>query len=166
MERKVKKNKITVKEYAKRSLLLSLLYLFCLIVWQILVFVQNKKSDNVSPWMLVLLFLIIAVLFLCYFEIRTVTKNGERFLGYKSYILFFIKLLCIPISVLITLAIGLNTDSIIYPILANCSIVIIYSICFVCCIYPYKKYIKQNTGELYISYQIRVKKWYVEGTIE
>lgn len=166
MERIAKKKKITVRKYAKRSLLTSSFYLFCLTVWQILVFVQNKNNDDEVPWMLALFLMIFAIWFLCYFEIRTITNNEERFLGYKSYILFFIKLLFIPITVLITLLIGLKTDRIIYPILANCGIVIIYYICFVSCIYPYKKHIKQNTGELYISYQTRVKKWYVEGTIE
>lgn len=156
---------MTVREYAKRSLVTSTLYLFCLVAWQILVFVQNKKNED-APWMFALFLLIFVLWFLCYFEIRTVTNNQQRFLGYKSYLLFFIKLIFIPITVLTTLAIGLNTDGIIYPIVANIGIAMIYYICFVCCLYPYREYIKQNTGELYISYQIRVKKWYVEGTIE
>lgn len=167
MFKQIKKNKITIREYIKRSLILSSIYFIVLTVWQLMIYIYNNEESNmhISPLALVLFLFIFVLWFLCYFEIRTVTKNEERFLGYKSYIIFFLKLLLAPVAVFITLLIGINSNLIIYPILGSCGICSIYYICFFVLLHPYKAYVKDNIGELYISYQIRVKKWYIEGTV-
>lgn len=160
------KKQITVRTYATRSLILSTIYFIILLTWQTMVFVLNKESTSRnSAWMLLLFFVIFVVWFFCYFEIRTITKNEERFLGYKGYILFYLKSLYLPLTSLTTALIGKNTDKLIYLFLVNYGSTIIYYTCFVMFIRPYKRYIENNEGEIYISYNIRVKRWYHEGKV-
>lgn len=166
MEKRVRKKKIAVKDYIKRSIITSTIYFIILIAWQSAVFVYNKNSENLPPWLLVLFLLAFAAWVLCYFEIRTLTKNEERFLGYKCYVLYFLKLLLMPVVVLFTILIGRYTNQIIYLVLANCGVTLVYYICFIAFLRPYKIYVEDSFGELYISYQIRVKKWYVEGNVK
>lgn len=165
MVRQVKKNKILIRNYFIRSLIQSLLYFFVLITWQTVAFSYNKKQIDLPPSLLILFLLIFIIWFSCYFEIRTITLKEERFLGYKSYILWLLKLCYLPVIVLCTYIIGINTESIVYLLMVNCGAVTLYYIYFVCIIYPYRSFIKNNSGELYISYQVRVKKWYIEGAI-
>lgn len=166
MEKRIRKKKITVKGYIKRSLIMSTVYFMLLIVWQSAVFTYNKNLKNLPPWILVLFLLVFVAWGLCYFEIRTVTKKEERFLGYKCYILFFLKLLLMPIVVLVTLLIGKYINNIFYVILANCGVTLVYYICLIAFLRPYKIYVEDSFGELHISYQIRVKKWYIEGNVK
>ncbi len=145
---------------------MSVVYFILLIAWQSAVFAYNKNSGNqLPPWVLVLLLLAFAVWVLCYFEIRTVTKNEERFLGYKSYFLYFLKLLLMPVAVLVTLLVGKYTNQIIYAVLATCGVTLVYYICFLAFLRPYKTFV-EDACELSISYQIRVKKWYIEGNVK
>jgi len=165
MTKQIKKKKISVREYFKRSLLMSVLYFIALITWNAIVFDYNKSQADSPIWLLILFLLVFIIWFFCYFEIRTVTLNDERFLGYKSYILFFLKLCYMPVIVLCTFIIGLLTDSVAYLMITVCGVVTIYYIAFAIMMYPYKLFIRNNGGELYISYQIRVKKWYKEGGV-
>lgn len=165
MEKRIRKKKITIKGYITRSLATSAVYFMILIAWQSVVFVYNKNQSGELPgWDLVLFFLAVAVWVFCYFEIRTVTNGGERFLGYKSYILYFLKLILMPIVVLVTFLMGKITDNIIYPILIDCGICLIYYIFFAVFLLPYRAYVKGNC-ELYISYRVLVRKWYFEGNV-
>ena len=166
MTRQIKKRKITVRGYAMRSLIQSTIYFFVLFVWQLSVYCYNKTEIGDFPPVGLLLFLLIFVIwFTCYFEIRTLTTGDARFLGYKSYILFFSKLCCLPIIVLCTAIIFRYTDLIIYYIVATFIPFALYYLYFIITMYAYRTFIKNDSGELYISYQVRVKKWYIEGAI-
>lgn len=160
------KKQILVKHYIIRSLVLSSAFFIALIAWQGLIFYYNKNNTTRFPaWLFAILLVALAIWFFCYFEIRTITKNDERFLGFKCYILFFIKLFYIPIVVLSAIGLSKITDSVIYCITANFAATLIYYVPFCIFLFPYRTYVKNNTGEIYICYQMRVKKWYFENSV-
>lgn len=158
------KKRIVVKQYVIRSLVLSSAFFVAIIVWQGLIFYYNKKNVASMPaWLFAVFLVALALWAFCYFEIRTLTKNGERFLGYKCYILFFVKLLYIPVVVLSAMGLSKITDGTFYCVLTDCAATLIYYVPFFIFLYPYGTYVKNGTGEICISYRTRVKKWYYEN---
>lgn len=166
MNREIKKKKISVRDYVKRSLFSSIIFYVFLLIWQICIYNSNKKQQTVSSILnlLPVLFTIITWFF-CYFEIRTITCKNERFLGYKGYIIFFMKLILIPIAIITTMLITSWLDNIFFVILINCFFVTLYYFIFILLLAPYSSMIRDNVGVIYICYGIRVKKWNNEGDV-
>lgn len=167
MKKVINKKSVSVSYYAKRSLVQTMFFFILLIAWQIGIF--NKgivQAESVDFIYFCFLTAGIILLFASYFEIRTVTEKEERFLGYKAYILFFYKFISIPLVVLTSLLSSYLTHNVFVMILLQSVWFIVYCILFACVMRKYKHYLKSSDGCLFISYQIRVKKWYIEGELK
>lgn len=166
MKKTINKKRITVSYYVKRSLVQTMFFFIVLIAWQIGVFNKNtEQAENIDFIYFCFLTVGIILLVASYFEIRTITENEERFLGYKAYVLFFYKFISIPLVFLTSLVASYLTKSVFAMILLQGVWFIIYCILFICVMRKYKHYLKSSDGCLLISYQIRVKKWYIEGKL-
>lgn len=164
--RLIKKKQITVATYFKRVLIQGFFFFFTLIWWQICVYQENLYNGAPNNlFSLCLFFVVCILLIISYFEIRTLTPNEERFLGYKAYILYYYKYLSIPISVITTCIVLVFFQSIIELILIQGIWAILYNILILLFFKKYRTFIRENKAILFISYQIRIKKWYIEGSL-
>lgn len=163
---KTNKKTISVRGYVRRSLLQSFFYFVMLAGFENIVFIDNKEAIGNNVFGLLFLMGAVILWFMSYFEIRTVTKNEERFLGYKGYILFFIKLLLFFAVVLTAISGAKTTDSVIVFNLLICVWPIVYFTISTTVFAKYRNNVKRGTGEIYICYGLRIKKWYIEGTVD
>lgn len=161
----MKFRKKSIKAIIKRMIIQPLFFFIILSIWQVNVFIDNINNSVSNLSTLILLFIALLIWFFSYYEIRTVTENKERFLGYKGYVLFFFKLLCLPLYVITALLISMITSNIIILILILNIWAIIYYFILSIFIRKYKVNINNNSKFVYICYELRVEKWYIEGKI-
>lgn len=165
MKNTTKKKIITIGDFVKRSIIQSSGFFLCLISWQVFVFLQNLNSKQyANPMGLFLLLAAIVFLVCSYFEIRTITQTEERFLGYKGYLLFYYKFLMIPLLVLLTYGVSKFTENILILVSLQSVFAGIYFLILFLSFRKYKNAIKEHE-KIYICYEKRIKKWYVEGKI-
>ncbi len=98
---------ISIRYYFLRSKILSIFFFLSLIFSQLFYLTWYKESDFVWLWpYLSAVVFSLLFLWLCRFEMRTITKSEQRFLGYKGYILFYTKLLFLFIFTAVSLIIS------------------------------------------------------------
>ena len=186
---------ISLRYYFSRSKNLSVFFFICLILSQMFYLTWYKEDSKVwlCPYLIAVV-LSLLFLWLCRFEMRTVTKSEQRFLGYKGYILFLIKLLSLFVFTAVSLIISANykdaynvPENIMTVLWISMIVVLaVYLILYIAFLFPYRRkmpYVSliicfmpysflflfksdKDYEILTINYHKKIKDWKAEGLID
>lgn len=159
---------MTFPEIKTRFYLRSILYVAFLAVWQFMMFLANiYKTPGIYYVALVLM---IASLFwavvMMLFEVRLVTPDGGRFLGYRAYILYAFHLFCFVLTLVATLLAYLFFPHVWYLCISFLAVLVVNIIIISIFLSPYRHLTLSTKKLIRISYLKKVKDWKIEGKLE